>query len=392
MTEPEKVAPTMIVMPLGSSGIIDAATARIGGVAGVVEAIAAAPHWQSFGPVTLVVRRGPPALMGVVGRFDDVARARLRALADQLDHLLPRLTYLDHAQVEGAVLELADVLRARFGRNALTRLPFEAVPRGGYVVLGMLAYALPVHPDQLRRSPDQAGPIVVVDDCIVSGRRVRHVLDALAPRRAVIAALVASPEARERIERDPRVLACVSAYDLRDAAPARFGSDHVAWQARWREREGIAAYWIGLPAHVCFPWNEPDVSTWNDATETQERGWPLVPPDSCFKHRCAPLIKRPEVQWHSSGTGSWRPADDVLACRFEGRLLLGSARWPSCLVLEGMAVDVWETLIEYGEVEASAGAIAQRYEIAAERVRADVEGVVAALVARGAIRDHARSS
>ncbi len=379
-------APTMIIYrPDITHPGVRAGLEAAGGTVGIAQAIASSPAWAELGSTAIVVREEPEPHIAVVGHFDEATRARLSTLTWQLQHVLPRTMVLTYRDVETAVEQLAAALVARFGREACARLHYAAMPRGGHVVLGLLAYALGLQQDRLDAPPSTATPLVVVDDCAISGSRLQRYLDAAPARSPVIAAaLFAAPELRSAAERDERVRAVVSAYDLRDAAERRQGADHAAYQATWRLRSEHG-YWVGQPQHVVFPWNEPDVGFWNPVSERVERGWRLVAPERCVKNRPAVGDSAPEVQRQAVARGPLRIAPGVLAAHYEGCLVLGAAQWPSCLTLEGTAASMWDALVKHGGAQAAAAALSQTYDVEPARLEADLETFTAALAQRGAL-------
>jgi hypothetical protein len=380
-------APTdaLVVLRLPVTGPgADAMDRGAGGAEGLARAIAHADAWEEFGSVSLVLRTAPIPLLGVIGRFDAAARARLTALQWQLDNVLPRLLLLGYRDVERGAERLAEALLARFGRGAIAGHRFTAIPRGGHVVLGLLSYALGLSAAQLAYAEADDRPLVVVDDCALSGLRFGQVLESLdRDAHVVFAPLLMAPELRAVIERDPRVRACVSAYELRDAAPGRLGeAGHALWQARWRQRQGTSTYWIGRPQHVCFPWNEPDIAVWNPERDREEPGWPLLPPERCLKHRPLGRAARVRLQVQPTGRGRLRPAEDVLFGGFEDRTVIGKPSWSSCLTLDGVAAAMWGALVADGDASAAAAVVARQYDADLDRVEADVRAFVTTLQRR----------
>ena len=379
-------APTMAIFrPDVTHPGVRAGLEAVGGALGTAHAIASSPAWAELGSTAIVVRERPEPHIGVVGHFDEAAHVRLSVLTWQFEHVLPRTMVLTYRDVETAVERLAAALIARFGRDACASFHYAAMPRGGHVVLGLLAYALGLHQDRLDTPPTTTAPLVVVDDCAISGSRLRRYLDAAPARTPVIAAtLFATPELRSAAERDERVRAVVSAYDLRDASERRHGAGHEAYQATWRERS-THGYWAGQPQHVVFPWNEPDMGFWNAVSERVERGWRLVAPERCVKNRPAVGTSAPEIQRQSEARGPLHVAPGVLAARFEGRLVLGAAHWSGCLTLEGTAASMWEALVTHGSAQAATAALAHTYDVEPERLEADLVGFTEALMQRGAL-------
>ncbi len=358
----------------------------IGGPLALARAIAHSPAWHHVAPVTIVVRERPEPLLGVIGRFDASTRARLATLTWQLERVLPRLLVLDQPAVERAVEALAVNLVERFGRAALHRHRFEAVPRGGLVVLGLLAYVLDLDPTHLEVRQDDRRPRIVIDDCALSGVRFRQHLAALPEHASVVfAPLVATPELRAAVERDPRVRACVSGLDLRDAAQALYGAEYERWRERWSKRQATLGYWVGQPPHVCFPWNEPDIAVWNEERGVSERALPLLPPERCLKHRALGRRQMARVVVQPAPHRQLRLADDLVFGEFEGALVLSRPSWSTPLVLNGVASALWNALLSHGETSAAATEVAQTYGAEPARVAGDFDGFVRALRERGAI-------
>ena len=111
-----------------------------GGLAERARALALDSWWGSCPGAKLILRPGPGGGVGVVGHFDQAMLARLQMLRQQLAEPLPRCLTYRHVE------ELVDVLAARlidhFGSRIATEAAFTAIPRGGFIVLGLLAYCL----------------------------------------------------------------------------------------------------------------------------------------------------------------------------------------------------------------------------------------------------------
>ena len=344
--------------------------------------LAASPAWQDLGPATLMVREEPQPALAILGRFDEAANARLHALHWHLERVLPSLRYVTYAQAEHDCGTLAEKLIERFGATELARYRFTAIPRGGFIVLGMLAYVLGLKPEQLTASPEPDKPLVVVDDCAISGYQFKRYLARCRSDQVIFASLYAPPEVRAEIEtREPNVLACLSAQDLHDHAPERLGDGYDAWRERWRQRAGDQSYWIGQTEHVCFPWNEPDVTVWNRVTEREELGWRLLPPEYCLKNRIDP--ERVSVQRQPQANGPLRPADRILYGTFEDQLAVCDTSTEEVFQLSDVAASMWQALVEHGSLEAATDALAEEYDVDKTTLADDLRTFADDLIARG---------
>ena len=247
-------------------------------------ALAVSPPLTHMGPACFVVGQDSQPTLALIGEFGEDDQPRLHALQHTIQTVLPTTRYIGYKAVEAACRSLAEQLIERVGTTRIRHSRLRAVPRGGYVVLGMLSYLLEI--DDLN---DGDGLLIVVDDCAISGARFRQFLDSLDDEGEILFAhLYSTPELRNAIELAESEVLCVAGNDLRDLAPERLGSGHEAWQERWRDRSETP-YWIGQPEHIVFPWNEPDSSFWNPVTDREERNWTLAPADRCLKNDRQPL-------------------------------------------------------------------------------------------------------
>jgi hypothetical protein len=349
---------------------------------GLAQALATSPVWARLrARAVLVVRPGTPSLLGVLGVIPDAERPLVEAMGWHVDQLLQRLRPIPYAEVEAACERLADRLRERLGDELLQRATLVGIPRGGQVVAGLLAYALGIPSERVGRIAG-SGPVLLVDDCVLSGTRLEQWL-AHHPGVSVVAAHLASaPGCREAVARHDRVMEVVGAIDLRDHAAQRADG----WHERWRERSPDDL-WTGDPDHVAFPWNEPDSAVWNPVRERTERSWRVVPPAWCLKNRVEGATAPAEVQVNAvTAAGPHRPADDVLWARLGEEIAVASARDDRAVRLRGIAALAWDALLEHGSAEPIAEDVAEAFRVSSTDVRADLTRLVAQLTDRGLVR------
>jgi hypothetical protein len=372
-----RIAPTTLE---GLSGSDDVASSLLG----LAEALASSPAWSSMGPAVIAVRHDPEPLLAVLGELSDAAAARLDALDWQLGQAsLQGLRFVGYGTAEAMSRRLAARLVERFERTWLETATFRAVPRGGHVVLGMLAYALDLRVDQLTETPRPGSPVVVVDDCSLSGARLRRFLRELPTGEPVVFAhLYSTPELRGAVEEaEDRVLACVAAHDLRDLAPELHGAGYVAWRDRWARRN-LDDYWTGHPEPVCFAWNEPDVNVWNPVTGVAEAGWRLVPPDRCLKNAVTSAAAT-AVQACGRVPGPLGPGPDVVWAELGEHVIVARADDERALRLSAVAADTWRAIVETGALELAADQLAERYEVEPALLATDVARFVGELTDAG---------
>ncbi len=312
---------------------------------------------------------------------------RLVQVAGFLRRAGGRLRFVDWRRAEEDCFRLAAELRRRVGDEVLARAAFRAIPRGGLVVLGMLAYALDLRREQLAPAGGGAAPLVLVDDCALSGLRLRQEMAHLpAERDVVVAHLYSHPELRRAVEEgEPRVSACVAAHDLADRSRQLHPdeAEHAAWQRRWLGRLGDDRYWLGLPELVAFAWSEPDRPFWNEARERFEHGWRFVPPHRCLKNRGRLAAGLAGFAPAAAGEPRWRLPEDVLWGEFDGVLWLCRGGTEEVFSLAGTAALAWKALAAGGGAATAAAVLAGRFSVDEDAARADVEHLAAELVAAG---------
>ena len=340
----------------------------------LAEALATSPPWVTLGErLALAVRTEPEPLIGLLGPTLPEDLGVLDALTWQVSGALERLHPVPWEEAVELVTLLAARLRAGWS-DLLDTAAFVAIPRGGTLVGALLSYALD-RPELLLPRP--ADVVVVIDDCILSGSRLRQWLRHHDARRIIVAHLHSHPGARAAIEQDERVIGCVAAADL---AAWPTGSGEVEFRARWQERSPDD-FWAGLTDHVVYPWNEPDLVYWDDVVGAVQPGWHVAPPSWCFKNRDPGASSPP--YWCRPPDGPVRPEPAVLWCPVEEGLALADAESQRAVLLRGVAGELWEALMRTGDPDTAAEAVASSYEVELHRVRDDLEGLIARLRSGG---------
>jgi hypothetical protein len=343
----------------------------------LAQALSISPIWSEIGEATLVVRQAPDAALGVLGDFDAAAIARLEFLSRWLREALSSLRYVSYAQVEEDCDRLAAKLLEQFGRDQLRHYRFLAIPRGGFIVLGILSYLLELEQEQLEipESPDT--PIVVVDDCALTGSRFSRFLANHPKRKVIFAHLYSHPDLRTAIEsREPQVIGCVSAQNLQDQAPETLGDGYIAWKEQVLARMESDRYWIGQPENICFPWNEPDHNFWNPVTEEVESGWCIVPPHLCLKNRSRLRTHPIAVQVQPEGKAPLKPSARVIFADVGEQVIVGNQETGASFSLTGVAADLWRAIVQQGSLQGAIATLLQHYEVEAAALQADAQKFV----------------
>lgn len=347
-------------------------------------ALAASPVVRELSDVILVARPNPSPFLAMFGSFDEDFTLQFATQVAELNGLFVRLRYIHYRQIESDCEQLAMRLIECFGRRTLAGFYFTAIPRGGLIVLGMLAYVLGLERTQLETPHPPDAPLVVVDDCALTGFRFGQFLERCASSQIIFASLYAHPDLRAAIvAREPRVLACLSAQDLHDYGTERWGEEYPAWRERQLTRLGKGRYWVGQTEHLCFPWNEPDRSVFNPATGKLEPGWRIVPPELCLKNRLPPGVEPIPVQVQPEGKGPLKPSERVVFGDLGDEIVVGDLESRKTFGLRDSAAEMWRAIVEYGNLEDAAGALTELYAVGEAILRADLRAFADDLLARG---------
>lgn len=314
---------------------------------------------------------------------------RLRTAAAFLSQWQRSLRHIGYRQAEDLCAELAVSLCDELGSEGLEAAELQAIPRGGFVVLALLAYHLdsaewkapssrsaePTQPEQT--NPEPPSPLVLVDDCALSGLRLRQALAEVPEDRPVVVVhLLSTPELRAAVlAQAPQVRACFAARDLTDHSHQIYPDpeEHAAWLRRSEERLGAEdRFWIGLPEPVSFAWAEPDRPFWNPTTGKLEDCWRFQAPHRCLKSRARLASDLPAAAEGPGGGGLWRSPASVVWGEFEGRVWLVRQSDQEIFSLDGAAAVIWKTLVIGRNEARAADALVQLFAVSSPQATADV--------------------
>ena len=361
-------------------------------LAALAAALSRSPPARTLGPdAVMAIRERPEPLLVISGRLDRTAEARVAELPSLLREAGPRLRIFTWTDVEAACEELAAGVRQHLGQDRLEGFTLVGIPRGGLLVAGLLAYALGIPRSRIRplsssveaaASPAGAGsdPVILVDDCVISGVRLRQALSSVRSSEVVVATLCSHPELRSAVEQaEPRVTACLAGVDLRDHGEELLGSEEKAWRARWKQRVP-QRYHTGLLDLVSFPWSEPEIRMWNPVTGEMEPNWWLAPPEGCLEHRSAQ--GGVELQITDNQPGVDRLAASVVPVTAVDEMTLIDCGAGRGVRFSGTALELWRGWVSYGLDEAVERATAA-YGEPRHRVRRDLMGFIDELQSKG---------
>ena len=350
----------------------------------LARAVASSPGLSGLGPATWVVRAEPSPVLGLFGSLPAADWQWLALQAAALSAVCGTVRFIDYRSAEKLADRLASMILEVVTGGELERWRFVGIPRGGLVVLGMLAYRLGLSGRRVTPEFGWQGPLVVVDDCALSGARFGQFLRQNGSGEIIFAHLCSHPSLRRRlIQRERRVRACLAALDLEDCGPRLLGAGYEEWRQRLRRRLGEDRYWTGCPEAVGFSWSEPDRLLWDPALEELRVAWNLLPPELCLSHRESGI----EVQVQPVGRGRWAPSSRVLAAELDGRTLLGDLESGAVLELSGTAAAMWGALLEAPSREDALGSLAVQFDASRDCLSRDLESLTGDLISRGLLDD-----
>lgn len=352
----------------------------------LARALAGSEPWRSLPGVTFALRPAPDPVIGIIAGETGMNPAHLLYQARAFESAPGRLRCVGYPEVETAVRRLAGELIRQYGITQVRGFRYTAIPRGGLIVLGLLAAHLDVPADRVLAAPeDGEEPLVVVDDCSLSGARFAAFLGRCIAPRVIFAHLYSHPALREALQaREPRVLVCIAGQDLRDEGPDRLAGAWAEARERWQQRLGPGRYWLGDCERIAFPWNEPDRVVWNPETAEVELGWKLVPPERCLKRGAGQAaVPRSRIQVQPRGTGPWRPAPTVLFAWRRGETIVHRLDTGEVFRLLGTAHAMWWALLRGGDLAPALRLLHARYHVPDETLATDLSRFFKTLQERG---------
>lgn len=345
--------------------------------------------WKEIPYGSWVVRGVPQPVLVLLGRFDKMDARRVSALARRLSSIVARLRYVDYAQAEQDCAQLAAHLIARFGHEEMRRFCYTAIPRGGFIVLGMLAYILGLNQEQLEPPYPPDVPLVIVDDCALTGARFSDALEHCKSDQVIFAHLYSHPELRAAIlAKEPRVTACLSAHNLHDYSDASPRDAYDDWKERWLAASGRPRYWVGKTEHLCFAWGEPDHVIYSKDGEDLGN-WQIVPPELCLKNRPAPDMNPISIQIQPESCGPLKPAGRVVYGEVEQQIVIGDLETGETFGLADVSADMWRSIVTHGQLEPVVVELLSSYDVDETTLRVDVQNFINALLDRGLLASDA---
>jgi hypothetical protein len=347
-------------------------------ITALAQAIALHPMWKALPHGMLVARTQPTPSLGVIGMIPPKSLGQIKLQQASLTQVCQRLRYVSYPDATAACEQLAERLIDTFGLQTLSNFRFCGIPRGGLIILGMLAYTLGLSQEQMTPPYSAEVPLVIVDDCALSGSRFARTRSQHPHHKLIFAPLYSHPDLRRAlINAEPQVLHCLSGQDLFDHGPSIMGTDYRSWQTQNRARLSGQRYWLGLPDYLCFPWNEPDHLLWNPLTEGLEQSWHILPPAYCLKNRPGESLT---VQHQPRFTGWLQPTMDTIFGTLDHQILIGNLATGETFGLSGKAAEFWSVLLHAETLEDAIATLAQHHP--ESNLREELTGLIDQLISQ----------
>lgn len=290
-------------------------------------------------------------------------KINLYALSMHARDLKQNLKFVDYQQAERYCEQLASRLKDTFTSSELDSFAFMAIPRGGIIVLGILAYALNLKSEQLITSPQQADtPLIIVDDCSLTGLRFGEYLESTTASQVVFAHLFSSESLRQNIvAREARVSHCIAAQNLKERPFPKTETQSL----------GSHQYWSGSTELVAFSWSEPSLLTSLISANHTSEGWHLVSPQQCLNNR----VKLDVSSYYRITPNIFMPKQ-LLYYWHDGILILADSDTGEVFKLQELASIIWRHLIAVGNLNSAIALLKSEYDINKEAVETFLETAV----------------
>ena len=198
----------------------------------------------------------------------------------------------------------------------------------------------------------------------------------------IFSPLYSSPELRSAItEREPRVRACISAHDLESCMDS-VEEDQRSFQEIFGAPDK-SDYWNGLTDYLCFAWNEPGFVFLNPVTKKIDGIWTIFPHEVCLKNGPVriPIRVKPDIR------AEFCVAENFVTIHSDDSVTIDNLVTHDRYVLKGIAAEMWNALMEYGNQEALLTKFVNEYDIDQITLKGDISDFTRNLLSRGILKD-----
>ena len=357
----------------------------------VCRAILASPAWFSIGsPIWVRSASSSKDAILVFGDLDDASVARLRHVERWIHQARQRCKWYSYPDTVRLTEKLAVELKECLGSD-ISKVDWLAIPRGGLIVLGLLSYALGLRQERLENSLDEERPLVIIDDCALTGNRFSRFTEKVERKEVLFANLCSPLEVREAIvSTEPAVSHCLAADTLHNMAPTLQGKGYDGWEERVRAYLDTKRYWIGQSEIPIFPWSEPDHNFWNPITKTVESGWQVAPPELTLKskHRES---QSPKVFDIPDQKGVFLLGDAVLYYPKDSTVYIFDCETKAQYKLEKVGALLWIAFLKYKTMEDVVALVQSAYSVSPGKAKKDADRFAGQLLQKGLLQRWSQS-
>ena len=207
---------------------------------------------------------------------------------------------LTEVEAQQAIHKLAAKAQQEIPENVLRQMHIVSIARGGFFVVGRLAYLLGCSRRQFVDDGESA--VCIIDDCALTGKRFKETLRRFNGRDVWFCHLASPQLLKDAIlKEETSVKGCISVINLE--LIAELEPEGFSGEERYINRS---------VAHVAFPWTEPSLPVQIDGKIID--GWRLLPPHKVLGNSAMlglpPLAGALEPELQLGGKVVWRLLPD----------------------------------------------------------------------------------
>lgn len=302
--------------------------------------------------------------------------SEINSQLQSLDTSLQQIQYLDSTQCLDLTKSLAKIIKQTVPENILKNSQVVAIPRGGLFIQAMLSYFLPLKHHQLQYTENDVdtSPLIIVDDCAISGLRLAQQLEKF-PNRDIYFFTIASPEKlRDSVKlKEARVL------DFKSVVNIKSYSTLKAQNTQQR-------YWLGQCDAVIFPWSETQRSHFSNGKLSNRPLWKIAPDKLCMSTKAKKqAIKATEVKENQSAVLS--TPDNILHFTDQGITKILDASTMKHYSLDAIGSDIWQSLLSNSNLDHALAELSATYKVSKTRLNNDMQLLTQKLIDAGLINE-----
>ena len=302
--------------------------------------------------------------------------SEINSQLQSLDTSLQQIQYLDSTQCLDLTKSLAKIIKQTVPENILKNSQVVAIPRGGLFIQAMLSYFLPLEHHQLQYTENDVdtSPLIIVDDCAISGLRLAQQLKKF-PNREIYFFTIASPrELRDSVNsKESRILDFKSVLDVKSYSTLDL--NHAS-----------QCYWRGQCDTIIFPWSETQRSYRFNGQLSNVPLWKVAPNKLCLSAReKKQRIRTTEIKENPSSVMS--TPDDVLYHTDQGLTRILNVSTMKHYSLDSIGSTIWQSLLKNADLDNVLAELSSIYGVSKTKLNSDVQLLTQKLFNDGLINE-----